>query len=91
MPYLHVLRDILLVPWYDVSQNEAAAPDDSADMMALISLLPDYVKAMEPRHLEMLVEALMHEENMHLMGNFESDEFRELVQRIEYYGDSMGY
>ena len=88
---LYRFRDILLIPWYDVSQNEGAALDESADMMDLISLLPDYVKAMEPRHLEMLVEALMREENMHLMGNLESDEFRMLVQRIQYYGESMSF
>ena len=88
---LHDSRDILLVPWFDVSQNEAAITEDSSDMMELISLLPEYVRAMEPRHLEMLVEALMREENMHLMGNLESDEFRMLVQQIQYYGDGMSY
>lgn len=74
-----------------MSQDASIAADDSADVMDFIALLPDYVKAMEPKHLEMLVEALMREENMHLVGNFESDEFRMLVQRIQYYGDSMSY
>jgi hypothetical protein len=43
---------------------------------------------MDPHHLEVLLEALMQEENMHLLGDMDSDEFRLLVRRIQYFGEN---